>query len=194
MSFIKSTDNYFPELLALRDHWETIAEEMTKAPLWMSWYSDAKNEHGDCLFLTGDWTVCPVYFGRSSPEDVARIKNSAFRKRLLEVCATLPELFPETTALLEWLPTINYAAFSKLAPRSQLETHRHDNPDSLILHMGLQIPRHCGLQVGNEEHIWRKPGDIVIFDDTQAHSAWNYSDDERVVLYVDFKHESKATQ
>lgn len=182
------TEHYFPEFLALSDHWETILEEIEKVDLtWFNWDSDAVGKDGTCMFLTGGWTVSPIYFGKKTPEEVVEVEDKGLMAEVCQLCRALPRIFPETTDLLQGLPSINYAALSRLAPRSRLETHRHENPNALIMHMGLRIPRDCGLKVGEEEHTWRKPGDVVIFDDNQQHSAWNFSDDERVVLYVDFK-------
>jgi aspartyl/asparaginyl beta-hydroxylase (cupin superfamily) len=43
------------------------------------------------------------------------------------------------------------------------------------------------LRVGGETHVW-KPGELVLFDDTILHEAWNYSDRLRVVLIFDVWH------
>jgi aspartyl/asparaginyl beta-hydroxylase (cupin superfamily) len=85
------------------------------------------------------------------------------------------------------IPSVNYAAFSKLAPHSRLASHRHSSPTSLIMHMGLQVPDGCGISVDVDEHDWQQPGDMIIFDDNQEHSAWNDSDEDRILLYVDFE-------
>lgn len=29
--------------------------------------------------------------------------------------------------------------------------------------------------------------EVIVFDDTHPHSAWNDSDSERIILYIDFK-------
>jgi len=38
------------------------------------------------------------------------------------------------------------------------------------------------------DHIWDQQGDIIVFDDNKLHSAWNDSDHERILFYVDFRH------
>lgn len=179
--------NDYPEFLILQDHCEAILEELVNAPLWFIWDSDAYDRKGNCIFLRGDWTVCPVYFGNLKLDEVVTLAEDSLKTEVSELCAHLPKLFPTTTELLSQIPSINYAAFSRLGPRSSLATHRHKNPDSLILHIGLKIPRQCGLTVAGERHAWEQLGDAVIFDDNLPHSAWNFSDAERVVLYVDFK-------
>ncbi|MEO1367133.1 MAG: aspartyl/asparaginyl beta-hydroxylase domain-containing protein [Acidobacteriota bacterium] len=37
-----------------------------------------------------------------------------------------------------------------------------------------------------ENHTGKRPGDLVIFDGTRQHGAWNRSDQDRVVLHIDF--------
>ena len=176
----------FPEFKALTDHYAVIAKELENNIFWMSWGSDSYDPKGHCKFLDGAWTVCPVYFGDYSPDliKIPGVSAPDLEKFVLE----LPMHFPETQKLLGNISGINFAAFSRLNPRSKLARHQHNNPLSLIFHMGLKIPagKTCGLTVNDETHIWMKPGDAVIFDDTLLHSAWNDSDEERTILYIDF--------
>lgn len=185
MSFIDLEKH--PEFKLLQENCEAIRMSLQRATIWYEWYSDAMDAEGNCQFLEGDWTVSPVYLGIADPEEIASISDGMEQVDLLQVCDKLPEIYPEIHELMSQIPSINYAAFSKLGPRTQLTSHRHDNPDALVLHMGLQIPRHCTLNVGGAKHVWRRKGDMVIFDDTQLHSASNFSSGERIVLYVDFK-------
>ena len=51
------------------------------------------------------------------------------------------------------------------------------------------VPRNeksCGIEVNEETYHW-KEGKAVVFDDTFEHEAWNDSDQERVVLFIDFE-------
>ena len=52
------------------------------------------------------------------------------------------------------------------------------------MHLPLVIPPGCALQVGNHVRTWT-PGELLIFDDTIEHAAWNDSDHLRVVLIFD---------
>jgi aspartyl/asparaginyl beta-hydroxylase (cupin superfamily) len=54
----------------------------------------------------------------------------------------------------------------------------------LICHLPLLVPDQCGLRVGNEVRPWRE-GELLIFDDSIEHEAWNRSDEIRVVLLFD---------
>ena len=51
-------------------------------------------------------------------------------------------------------------------------------------HLPLLIPEDCALRVGGEEHHWRE-GEVVVFDDTYEHEAWNRSSRTRVVMIFD---------
>lgn len=177
----------YPEFKWLASQYSIIVDELQKNSFWMDWGSDAYDSMGHCKFLSGNWTVCPVYFGNYDPY-IYKIPGLD-QLELKELIESLPEKFPKTIELLKKIDRINFAAFSRLHPKSSLAPHKHKNPDSVIFHLGLIIPpgNSCGLSVGNEKHIWRKPGDAVIFNDNMEHSAWNHSDQERIILYVDLK-------
>jgi len=99
---------------------------------------------------------------------------------------------PKTKALLEQLQGIRVAGFSRIQPKSGIDTHKGftgKRYGSLAWHLGLVIPPNdtAWLTCGEHSHIWRKPGEVIVFDDTWAHSAWNASDQERIILYIDFQ-------
>ena len=49
----------------------------------------------------------------------------------------------------------------------------------------LIVPENCGaLRVGNTQKAWQE-GELLIFDDSMEHEAWNHSDRDRVVLLFD---------
>jgi aspartyl/asparaginyl beta-hydroxylase (cupin superfamily) len=54
----------------------------------------------------------------------------------------------------------------------------------LICHLPLIIPEQCALRVGNETRAWRQ-GEVVLFDDSVEHEAWNLSKELRVVMIFD---------
>jgi aspartate beta-hydroxylase len=54
-----------------------------------------------------------------------------------------------------------------------------------VMHLPLSVPTDCALNVsGGGEHCWRE-GELVMFDDTYLHEAWNRSDSVRIVLLMD---------
>jgi aspartate beta-hydroxylase len=77
--------------------------------------------------------------------------------------------------------------FSALKPGTHIAAHHGATNSRLTVHMPLIIPPDCALRVGGETHVW-KPGELVMFDDTILHEAWNHSDRLRVVLIFDVWH------
>lgn len=95
---------------------------------------------------------------------------------------------PFTTELLKKIKGIRIAGFSWMLPKSIIYEHTDDCgliTDSLALHLGLNVPNNCFLIVNNKK-IEEKNGKCIIFDSNYKHSAYNYSDNNRLLLYIDF--------
>ena len=100
----------------------------------------------------------------------------------------IAKLFPNTVKALKAVPLpaipgqAPMALFSKLTPDTKIPPHNGFLNTRLICHLPIIVPKNCGaLRVGNEERPW-KEGEMLIFDDSIEHEAWNTSDEERVVL------------
>jgi len=97
---------------------------------------------------------------------------------------------PETMRVLEPLPLCRIAGrtpsvlFSLLRPGTRIRPHHGFTNARLICHLPLIVPGECALRVGNETRAWRE-GELVIFDDSIEHEAWNLSKEQRVVLLFD---------
>jgi aspartate beta-hydroxylase len=74
--------------------------------------------------------------------------------------------------------------FSVFSPGTHLLPHRGVTNTRVVGHLPLMIPDDCALRVGGEEHRWRE-GEVVLFDDTYEHEAWNRSNRTRVVMIFD---------
>jgi aspartyl/asparaginyl beta-hydroxylase (cupin superfamily) len=74
--------------------------------------------------------------------------------------------------------------FSLLRPGARIPPHHGFTNARLIGHLPLIVPPNCGLRVGNETHSWRE-GEVVLFDDSIEHEAWNLSGEPRIVLIFD---------
>ncbi|MDG2618036.1 aspartyl/asparaginyl beta-hydroxylase domain-containing protein [Thermoleptolyngbya sichuanensis XZ-Cy5] len=95
---------------------------------------------------------------------------------------------PETTRLVEQIPGMKTAFFSILLSHKTIPEHRGPYKGLLRYHLGLKVPaaaEQCGIRVGSGVRHWQE-GKSLIFDDTFPHSAWNHTDDMRVILFVDF--------
>lgn len=76
------------------------------------------------------------------------------------------------------------AFFSALAPKTRIPPHNGECNARLVAHLPLIVPENCAIRVGFEERQWQV-GEIIVFDDTIEHEAWNLSDELRVVLIFD---------
>ena len=102
-------------------------------------------------------------------------------KRIEPNCAQCPR----TAALLAEVPGLTLAGFSRMRPHSHVATHVGWAESVYRLHLGLVVPDGCTLRVARETRSWRA-GEILIFDDTVPHEAFNRSDETRTVLLLDF--------
>jgi aspartate beta-hydroxylase len=74
--------------------------------------------------------------------------------------------------------------FSVFTAGTHLLPHRGVTNTRLVGHLPLIVPPDCALVVGGEKHEWRE-GEVVVFDDTYEHEAWNRSEQVRVVMIFD---------
>jgi hypothetical protein len=101
-------------------------------------------------------------------------------------------LVPQTVALLKSVlgDVLRTALFSRLDPEAVLEAHTgwEDLANHVVrLHIPMQVPPAgdlCGTWVDGcvETHAVGRP---VCFDDSKTHRAFNYSDQDRIVLILD---------
>ncbi|NJR48874.1 MAG: aspartyl/asparaginyl beta-hydroxylase domain-containing protein [Leptolyngbyaceae cyanobacterium CSU_1_3] len=96
------------------------------------------------------------------------------------------ELCPETSRLVEAIPGMITAGFSRLAPGAHIVPHSGKPTNVLRCHLGLSVPEKCALRVASEIKQWVN-GQCLVFDDTSEHEAWNLSDRPRDILLLDFK-------
>jgi len=100
---------------------------------------------------------------------------------------------PNTMAALALAPQVEIlnrapgAFFSSLKPNTHIPQHTGATNCRLTVHLPLIIPDNCALRVGNHLRSWT-PGELLIFDDTIEHEAWNRSSELRVVLIFDIWH------
>ena len=108
----------------------------------------------------------------------------AYGRKLVDNCRRCPE----TARLIEAIPEIKTAFFSILGPRKHIPEHRGPYSGVLRYHLGLVVPRRkelCRIRVASETVHWEE-GRSLVFDDTFPHEVWNDTDEERVILFIDF--------
>ena len=158
----------FPSLLKLEENFETIRTELLnlleseQESNWLQTFPD---------YVTGEkvksWKVFTfLFFQMKSPKHAA--------------------LCPKTAALINSIPEIISCDFSYLEPHTHILPHQGYTKMVLRCHLPMIVPEgdKCAIRVGDQTHYW-KEGELVIFDDSFDHEAWNKSDSRRVVLMFD---------
>jgi len=101
------------------------------------------------------------------------------------------ERCPRTSELLESIELCRIAdeapeiLFSVLTPGTHIQPHYGVTNTRLVMHLPLVVPPDCALNlIDAGEHHW-KEGELVMFDDTFKHEAWNRSSSTRIILLMD---------
>ncbi len=93
---------------------------------------------------------------------------------------------PVTTSLARSIPGVQMAAFSWLKPGTHIAPHKGFAKALLRSHLAIEVPEgDVAIRVG-ASHIHWNAGTYYVFDDTYEHEAWNRTEEERVILMVDF--------
>jgi beta-hydroxylase len=150
----------FPFTHSLEQNWREIRAEFEGLPMdsFVPWPERELYGRG--------WDVAGLY---------------AFGRKLAECCARCPQ----TTRLVEAVPGLSTAGFSRLHPGTHIRPHCGYTPAVLRCHLGLVVPAGCSMRVGAETREWCE-GRCLVFDDTTEHEVWHRGKLPRVVLLVDF--------
>jgi beta-hydroxylase len=150
----------FEFVAKLEAHWEAIRDEYAALPSqsFDPWVQ--RQMHG------GGWTVFGLY---------------ALGQPIGAACAVCPN----TARVLQEVPGLSMAGFSRLAPHTHVKPHVGWAASVYRMHLALVVPPGCRLRVATETRTWQE-GRCLVFDDTVEHEAWNESDLPRGVLLVDF--------
>ena len=102
-----------------------------------------------------------------------------------EAVRTAPQAWIERSS-----PT---AMFSLLRAGARIPAHRGVTNTRLTCHLPLIVSPGCGFRVGSEVREWRE-GEVLVFDDSIEHEAWNDSNEDRVVLIFDIARPELSAQ
>jgi len=98
-------------------------------------------------------------------------------------------LCPETARLLKRVPRLESAFFSVLDPGARIPLHRGIPKGLLRCHLGMIVPEdyeNCRIILNGVPYSWRE-GRAFVFDDTYYHEVHNQTDQQRIVLLLDFE-------
>ena len=152
----------YSELKIIEDNIDVILEELNGfQDNWKSW-KEIIDYHKN-----SDWEVIPIF---------------GFEK-FTTYCVT----FPKLKNIISKLNNLTLFSFSKLCSNTILNPHQGWGKTSNINlrnQFGLIIPEKCGLWVEGEiyNHINNK---WITFDDSKYHSAFNNSNEDRIVIIID---------
>jgi beta-hydroxylase len=174
MSYIYPIDKY-PFLYKIQDAWEDILGEFNEHVKLNSqsgmmdmpgliWPWPEKH-----LYNQGWKAVGLIYKGRDDFRYTQEVKKH----------------FPITNKLVMEVPGVYIAGFSILEPKTKIYPHTGYTKDVYRSHLGLITPKGAYLEVAGEKVEWEQ-GKMFVFDDMVTHNAYNGSDEERVILMVDF--------
>ncbi|MFC7290680.1 aspartyl/asparaginyl beta-hydroxylase domain-containing protein [Hirschia litorea] len=187
--FQQPTRYHFPELpqraVFKRDEFDWVADIESKTDAIrnellailqnqqnLSPYVQAKESdivlRDNTLVNNPDWSACYLW------------KNGELQEEMAAQCPVTVEALSKIP--MDFLPKQTPSAlFSVLKPGTHIPPHHGMINTRLICHLPLIVPDGCGFRVGNHELQWRV-GELLIFDDSIEHEAWNKGSETRVVL------------
>ncbi len=147
------------------------------------------------------WSEIKI-LGEKQYSDYEHSKDGGWKMMLLVMIDKFNDDYekqcPLTFELLRKVPNITFAAVSKLSAFSKIHPHREwiKEDDNLLYnngnlhraHLGLKIPSDsaaCAMRVGDETRSWTA-GKFLMFNDSIEHEVWNDTDEDRIVLVLDF--------
>ena len=126
--------------------------------------------HG--LLDNAEWSTCYLTDrGQPIPE---RVALAPVTFETLDQHAPLCRIAPRAPSIM----------FSLLRAHSRIPAHTGMINTRLVCHLPLIVPEDCGFRVGETKRQWQV-GELMVFDDSVEHEAWNDSDEDRLVLIFD---------
>lgn len=132
-----------------------------------------------------EWLAAHPHYVKSSQNNPIAWKTYEFmffgmkKKSHIERC-------PKTWEALQLIPGLITAQFSFMEPGTHILPHKGYTRMVIRGHLGLIIPdeEKCAIRVGTDTVNWKK-GEVILFDDSYDHEAWNKSEKPRAVLMFD---------
>jgi len=164
----------FPHLSILIDNINDLKYEASRINGWVPWPEEHYMQDSET-----DWKVFPFLHTFPATDE----SKMTWVQSTCEYC-------PKTSALLRKIPGVRTALYSKLGPNTKLSWHTGwaDLSNHVLrCHLCLSLPSDgaCGMVV-EEEVMYHEVDNILIFDDSKRHRAFNDSKTaDRIVLIID---------
>lgn len=153
------TIDAYPFLQDVKNQWQNVRDEFqTKRRLATQFgMSELHNNLWDVCLLVDREEICPAW-----------------------------EQFPITSQLVKNIPGLYLVAFSVQKAGCKIYPHRGYTTNVWRSHLGLDCPPGAWLNVSGTRYEW-KDGEMIVFDDMRKHHAANDSNQDRLILIIDFK-------
>jgi aspartyl/asparaginyl beta-hydroxylase (cupin superfamily) len=162
----------FPQFKILEDNYEILLEELMSVindqnrKMFEPWVEknlyQESNENG--------WDIAPLMIGGVRIEE-----------RIVK--------FPKLFSLINNIQGVMSVSYSLLKPGTHIVPHKgYDDYSQKVLryHMGMIVPKgDVAIRVEKDTMKWSE-GKSFIFDDYMVHEAWNFTNENRIVLIIDF--------
>lgn len=181
---------------------------LTAKPIWLaqqfSWYESFSTMIPDIIkefhatFNTASSHLTPYLSGKEYESVFPKLANSnnwqalsIFKEGIEDV--SVSKHFPILKKALEKVPYYGLTAspyevfYSKLAKGQTITPHYGLSNHSLTVHLAIDIPHDCYLEVDGNRILWQEH-QLTIFDDSYLHLAHNGSDRDRIVLIFSIWH------
>jgi len=160
----------FPVTQELEDNYEVILAELKPLMERVADFAPFQDISPDQVYISNDekWKMFFLKAG------TYRFKRNC-------------EQVPKTMEILDSNRNIVSAYFSVIGPNKMLMPHEGPWCGIIRIHLGMMIPAdgESILVCNKKEYRW-KNGEAVVFDDTYEHFAVNLSNNNRVVLFIDY--------
>jgi beta-hydroxylase len=161
-----------PWLAVLEDNYQVMLEEVKEFKTWLG--SDIDKED-----------LYPGYTNVYGEEKWELIHSKVYEQNIEVISAH----FPKTLKLIEQnVPKASSIMFSCLpGSRKGIPKHSDYKNGTLRLHLGLQVPDSSNdVLIFDDQRLTWKEGESFVIDATREHSVSKDSNQERIVLLVDF--------
>lgn len=162
----------FPWSKKFRDNWQDILTE----------YNNYEAKY-----------LIPSYAEINSDSSGGTVGWKALFLRVFNNDADIIKEFPKTRALLKHCPCTT-AYFSMLEPGTHIKEHKGVYEGVRRYHLSLIAPtnwKDCFIVVDGKKLHWGPPGNDIMFNDMYTHSVQNNTNERRMVLFLDIKHDYK---
>ena len=155
---------FYPELKAVRNHFQEIKEEILSLRSKMTYINDIRVN-------TDVWNIFPLL---PEEEDRSIISEEIWKKNQL--------LAPKSTKLLSSIEALKAYSFSSLSVGGHILPHKHENKFVTAI-LCIQDGGNSYIIVEDEKKKF-KNNQILVFDYTKEHEVYNKGNNDRIVLLM----------